>query len=128
MEVPTTPGPSGLKLSGIKPEDNEQFLTVVKKLGDYSQNLVKAFDEITQKLHNKLNENGGIALKALQTLGKSIEELDISTTKSQEQLDSIVSEIESILSEFSGLDAIQNEILLLSDLLTAVEEAVKNQS
>jgi hypothetical protein len=41
-----------------------------------------------------------------------------------EELQQIVREIESVGREFDGLTAIQNELVLLSDLLTAVEEAV----
>ena len=127
MEVPTNIGASGIQLTGINPNEHEQFLSVVQKLENYSQNLVKAFDETTLKIHQKLENNGDVALLALKKLGENLESLNTASNTSQEEMDSIISEVEAILSEFSGLDALQSEILLLSDLLTAVEEAVKNQ-
>ena len=127
MEVPANIGASGIKLTGINPSEHEQFLSVVQKLENYSQTLVKAYDETTSKIHKKLESNGDVALIALKKLGEQLEDLNTASNTSQEEMDSIIFEVEAILSEFSGLDTLQNEILLLSDLLTAVEEAVKSQ-
>lgn len=125
VEVPTTVGASGIKLTGISPQEDAQFTNVVSSLEEYSQSLVTNFEATVKKVRDRLNDNGATALLALSKLAESKETMEKMAKESFDELQNIIADVESIVKEFDGLDGIQNEILLLSDLLTTVEEAVK---
>ena len=118
-------GASGIKLAEINMGNNEQFEEIVSNLEIYSQSIVRSFDEITAKIHQKLNESGSAALSKLELLNASKESLDNLIKINSEELDQMIGEVEEIVKELQGLDSLENEILLLSDLLTTVEDNVK---
>jgi hypothetical protein len=124
-EVPVVAGPSGIKLTGITAKDEAQLESVLLGIEQYAQQLVVAFEATTKQIHQRLNDTGGVAIQALSALSGSHDELQNVINGSFEELKAIILAIESIGREFDGLDRIQNELLLLSDLLTAVEETVK---
>ena len=125
VEVPTTIGASGIKLSSISPQEDSQFMKVISSLEEYSQSLVANFEGTTKKIRDRLNDGGSTALQALIKLAESKDTMEKMAKESFDELQNIIADVEAIVKEFDGLDGIQNEILLLSDLLTTVEEAVK---
>jgi DNA-binding ferritin-like protein len=125
VDLPSLIRSSGLKLAGITPKDEAQFNSILSDIDQYAQQLVTNFEATTHQIHERLNGSGGVALQALSALSASRDELDKIIDGSFEELQQIVAAIESVGKEFNGLNLIQNELVLLSDLLTAVEEAVK---
>ena len=123
MEIPPA-GAAGIQLTGISEEEHQQFSQVVDKVDKYSQHLVSSFDSITKQINEKLNAAGGISMQALEALQKAHDALTDLSKEKFEQFDQIMNQCDSIIKQLSGLDAVQNELLLLSDLLTAVEETV----
>ena len=125
VEVPTTVGASGIKLAGISPTEHEQFLHVVNSIEEYSRSLVKNFESTTHQIHEKLEANGGAAIQALTRLMQSKEALEKMVNENADVLEQIMADVDSVVKQFDGLDQLHNELLLLSDLLTTVEEMVK---
>lgn len=125
VEVPSTIGASGIKLNGINLIEHDQFSSVVSQIEEYSQYLVSAFENNAEKINKSVVQIGDVALKALEGLSKVKDDLQSEADQSFQELEEIMNEIDSITTEFDGLDAIQKETLLLSDLLTTVEESLK---
>lgn len=125
VEVPTTVGASGIKLNGINLAEHDQFVSVVSQIEEYSQHLVTSFENTAGKINSAVVQIGDVALKALENLSKARDEMQLAADESYQELESIMNEVDTISTEFDGLDAIQKETLLLSDLLTTVEESLK---
>jgi hypothetical protein len=87
--------------------------------------LVSSFDGATAQICARLADHGNVASQALAALATSEEALDGVVNSTFEELEGVVSDIESLSSEFEKLDTIQAELVLLSDLLRTVEETVK---
>ena len=126
VEVPTAVGAAGVKLSGISQADHDKFSEVVASIEEYSQSLVTNFQDATTKIHERLEENGAAALQALQKLAQSRDSLETMVKENGDVLEQIMNEVDPIVKEIDGLDSLQSELLLLSDLLTTVEETVKH--
>ena len=118
-------GASGIKLAEVNIENNEQFEKIVTNLEIYSQSIVRSYEEITSKIHQKLNESGYAALSKLEMLKASRESLDNFIKTNSEEFDQVISEVEEIIKILQGIDSLENEVLLLSDLVTTVEDNVK---
>ena len=125
VEVPAAVGAAGVKLSGISQADHDRFSEVLASIEEYSQSLVANFEATTNKIHERLESNGAAAILALTKLAESKDALEKMVNENYDVLEQIMSEVDAIVKEFDGLDSIQNELLLLSDLLTTVEETVK---
>jgi transposase len=126
VEVQTTPGPAGIKLIDVTPKDQAQFSACIAEIEEYSQHLVRDFDSTTSQIQSRLSESGSIALRALTMLGESCGELDAIVNRTFPELESVIAEIEALSGEFEKIDSIQSELVLLSDLITAVEASVKH--
>jgi hypothetical protein len=72
-------------------------------------------------------EIGAIAAQAAEILAPSQAEVDSILGNSFTQLEGIINAVESLLPEFDGFEAVNNELVLLSDILTTVEEAVQRR-
>jgi hypothetical protein len=126
VEVPVGPGPAGIKLVGVTPKDQVQFSACVADIEEYSRHLVRDFENTTSQIQSRLSENGSVALRALTMLGGSCGELDAVVSRTFPELESVVAELEALSVEFDKIDTIQSELVLLSDLITAVEASVKH--
>ncbi|KAH0789703.1 hypothetical protein GPJ56_006205 [Histomonas meleagridis] len=118
-------GAAGIKITEANLGNNEQFDEVVTNLEIYSQSIVRSFEEVTSRIHTKLNNSGSSAIAKLNMLESSRESLNNLIKMNSEELDQIIAEVEEITKELQSLDSLENEILLLSDLLTTVEDNVK---
>lgn len=115
---------SGTKLSGITAAEEAQFANVIASIEEYSKSVVANFESTTKGIHTKLEGSGAAALQALARLGDSRDKLENAIKDDYQELEQIIADAESVADAFSGLDQIQSELMLLSDLLTTVEAAV----
>jgi hypothetical protein len=120
-------GPLSLKISDATLKDGDQLTLIISELEKYSQSLVKNFDATTRQIQQALADRGSIAVQAVEVLAASQVEVDSILNDSFSQLEGIITAVESLLPEFDGLEAVNNELLLLSDILTTVEEAAQRR-
>jgi hypothetical protein len=113
--------------SEANPKDKDQLIAIISELEKYSQSLVKNFDATTTQIQKALADRGAIAAQAVELLASSQAEVDSILNGSFAQLEGIITAVESLLPEFEGLEAINDELVLLSDILTTVEEAVHSR-
>jgi hypothetical protein len=109
------------------PKDDERVVKLISDLEQYSQSLVKHFEGTTKAIHNRLATSGGVVIQALTMLASTQGEIDTILNNSFDDLEAIIQTIESLLPDFEGLEIVQTELLLLSDMLTTVEEAVQRR-
>jgi hypothetical protein len=107
--------------------DTDQLAAVISELELYSRSLVTNFEATTKQIRQALADRGAIAAQAIAVLAASQGEVDAILSGSYAQLDGIIAAVESLLPEFDALDAINSELVLLSDILTTVEEAVQRR-
>lgn len=124
VEVPQT-GSSGIQLSTISEEDKKQFSDVVSQLETYSQDIIRSFDEVTKQIRTKLDGMGDVAIKAMESLENARKNIQSLSEQSYEELETIISSIESIVTELECIDTIQADVNLLSDTITTVESALR---
>jgi folate-dependent phosphoribosylglycinamide formyltransferase PurN len=107
--------------------DGDQLTAIISELEKYSQSLVKNFEATTKQIRQALADRGAIAAQAVEILAASQAEVDSILNNSFAQLEGIINAVESLLPEFDGLEAVNDELVLLSDILTTVEEAVQRR-
>lgn len=112
----------------ITQTEESRFSSALHGIESYSRTLVQSFDGAVSKIHSKLCSDGGIAARSLSALGSAGGDLDRVARASASALESLISDVDSVLADLQGLDALESEILLLSDLLTTVEDAVKRSA
>lgn len=117
---------SSIKLTPIITQtDENNFKMIMQNIENYSISLVQSFETTVSKIHNKLCNNGKVALKSLSMFNNANAELNNVIKDNAEELEKMIANVDEILNEMQGLDALQSEILLLSDLLTTVEDSIK---
>ena len=117
---------SSVKLSPVITQtDENNFKMIMQNIENYSISLVQSFETTVSKIHNKLCDNGKVALKSLSKFNEANAELNNVIKGNAEELEKMIGAVDDILDELKGLDTLQSEILLLSDLLTTVEDSVK---
>ena len=126
VEVPEK-GASGIQLSTISPEENQQFNEIVGKIQSYSQNLIESFDKSINDIKGKLDSMGSVVLKALNELENARKAMEDLTDESFTQLEQIMDSVSQILVELDCLDSVQADVLRLSDAVTTVESSIKSQ-
>jgi hypothetical protein len=109
------------------PKEDERLTKLISDLEQYSQSLVKNFEGTTKAIHERLAASGGVVIQALRMLASTQGEIDTILNTSFGDLEAIIQTIESLLPDFEGLETVQTELLLLSDMLTTVEEAVQRR-
>jgi ABC-type transporter Mla subunit MlaD len=118
---------SGVQLSLNDLKDGNKFSSIVSALEQYSQSLVKNFEATTRSLHQRLDETAGVATQALAILSQSESELEALLGASFADLDAIIGTVEGLADDFNGLNSIENELCLLSDQVTTLEDAVRRR-
>jgi hypothetical protein len=108
-------------------KDTGQLAAIISELELYSRSLVANFEGTTKQIRQALEDRGAIAAQAVGVLAASQSEVDSILNGSYTQLEGIIAAVESLLPEFDALDLINNELVLLSDILTTVEEAVQRR-
>ena len=117
---------SSVKLSPVITQtDENNFKMIMQNIENYSISLVQSFETTVSKIHNKLCDNGKVASKSLSKFNEANAELNNVIKGNAEELEKMIGAVDDILDELKGLDTLQSEILLLSDLLTTVEDSVK---
>jgi hypothetical protein len=116
-----------VKLSDAILKDDDQLTVIISELEQYSQSLVKNFESTTKQIRQALDDRGSIAAQAVEILSSSQAEVDSILNGSFSQLEGIINAVESLLPAFDGLEEVNNELVLLSDILTTVEEAVQRR-
>ncbi|EAY15154.1 hypothetical protein TVAG_392710 [Trichomonas vaginalis G3] len=127
VEVPQV-GSSGIKLSTISDEEKQEFSDVVQKLENYSQDIIRSFDETIKGIRGNLDGMGDVAIKAIAALEEARAKIQSLSEQSYEELDQIINSVESVITELECIDTIQADVNFLSDAITTVETAVRSKS
>lgn len=127
VEVPQV-GSSGIKLSTISDEEKQEFSDVVQKLENYSQDIIRSFDETIKGIRGNLDGMGDVAIKAIASLEEARAKIQSLSEQSYEELDQIINSVESVITELECIDTIQADVNFLSDAITTVETAVRSKS
>jgi uncharacterized protein YciW len=110
---------------GEKGGKNAQMGDVISAIENYSRLLVANFEKLTQQVRERLNDGGLAAVQALKVLASTREDMQRVISLNSMEFEQLMTEVEAVTKEFDGIDALQNEVLQLSDLLTTVEQTVK---
>jgi hypothetical protein len=109
------------------PKEDERLTKLVSDVEQYAQSLVKNFEGTTKAIHEKLAGSSAVLIQALGVLAKTQAEVETILTTSFADLQTIIETVEGLLPAFEGLETVHTELLLLSDVLTNVEQAVQRR-
>lgn len=88
---------------------------------------MKNFEGTTKAIHDKLAGSSAVLIQALGVLAQTQAEVETILTTRFADLQTIIETVEGLLPAFEGLETVQTELLLLSYILTNVEQAVQRR-
>ena len=120
------PANTGISILGIDHIEQDQLSQVIDQIDQYSQLLVKNFENTTKTIKQKLEDDGSVAILSLKKLMESKEAFDSIINKSLEETDTLYNELDSLIKTLDNLDDIQAQVNQLYDAIVTVEQFVQH--